>query len=235
MTPAVIVTLTRFPDVFKTFVESVRAHCPKSFLLVIKDGDEDYGTMLDDVAVFKGEQPFSHPRNLNIALRATKPWDMFYCNDDITLLGDGTMATLERIAYSNPQIGILAPTVHGGVGNMVQTASQWKWGDTDWVESRERLAFCSVYIKRATISLVGLLDERFDGYGGDDTDFCWRAQQAGLRLAVTNKVQVKHGHGDLGCSASYTREMGDKGVSVAAMSNVLEEKWGKSGTRILSD
>ncbi len=51
------------------------------------------------------------------------------------------------------------------------------------------------------------MNETFTGYGGDDDDYCRRVQQAGLQLAVTPLVNVRHGFGRRSWSASFSRLM----------------------------
>ena len=39
---------------------------------------------------------------------------------------------------------------------------------------------------------VGLLDERFDCYGGDDDDYCYRVRKAGLKIGIFDGCFVDH-------------------------------------------
>jgi GT2 family glycosyltransferase len=57
------------------------------------------------------------------------------------------------------------------------------------------------------LDAVGLLDESFTGYGGDDEDWCLRALAKGFKLGITGKVKVKHGFGDRKYSSSFYRVM----------------------------
>jgi GT2 family glycosyltransferase len=90
--------------------------------------------------------------------------------------------------------------------------------------SEQRLCFQGVYIKRSTIDLVGLLDERFTGYGSDDDDYCLRVRKAGLFLAVTSEVVMQHGFGRLNATASFARTMGDVKSSGQEMYRRFQEK-----------
>lgn len=46
--------------------------------------------------------------------------------------------------------------------------------------------------RRAAVTAVGFDARTFDGFHLYDMDFCWRAHQAGYRLAVTSEIVVRH-------------------------------------------
>jgi hypothetical protein len=74
------------------------------------------------------------------------------------------------------------------------------------------------------IARIGLLDERFNEYGGEDTDWCIRAQQLGYRLMATPRVQVIHGFGTYPGTATFQRKGCDIGGGVARMEAKLQAK-----------
>jgi GT2 family glycosyltransferase len=78
--------------------------------------------------------------------------------------------------------------------------------------------------------LIGPLDENFDGYGGDDVDYCHRVKAAGLRLAVVEGLVVEHGRpGDRGgYSASFSRVMTalEQSESMKRMDKMFKAKHG---------
>lgn len=52
----------------------------------------------------------------------------------------------------------------------------------------------SFALSRATFELVGGFDEGFEGYGAEDTDFAFRACEAGVELAWIGGADVFHQH-----------------------------------------
>jgi hypothetical protein len=46
--------------------------------------------------------------------------------------------------------------------------------------------------RREAVTAVGFDERTFDGFHLYDMDFCWRAHRAGLRLAVTSGIVVRH-------------------------------------------
>jgi GT2 family glycosyltransferase len=148
-----------------------------------------------------GPEPFGFPRNANIGIMAAGRADVFLVNDDVTFLRANSVADLARIAHEHPEVGVLSPRFEGRVGNRTQESASLR----QLTYTEQRLCFTGVYIRRAVIDSVGLLDEQFDGYGAEDDDFCIRVRQAGLRLAVTPEVVMRHGFGEYQHSASFRR------------------------------
>jgi GT2 family glycosyltransferase len=72
------------------------------------------------------------------------------------------------------------------------------------------------------INKVGLLDENFVFYGGEDVDYCRRAQAGGFTLATTSLVTVSHRR----ASSSYSREPDQEKKRIAANKYYIE-KWGQ--------
>ena len=208
MTP-VILTLSRFPDIFERLLLSLETHEPYLDLVLVQDGDDSgFLEFRDsrDMAILYGEEPFVYARNANLGLKRRQ-----YAERDVLLLNDDCelvmpiLDTLQRLCEENPSIGLLSPQIDGGVGNRLQHIDG---SEAQWIESTERLAFVCVYIPAKTRKLVGLLDECYHGYGAEDVAYCRRVQSAGLKLAVTPLVKVVHGYGPNGMSTSFDRVMG---------------------------
>ena len=172
-----------------------------------------------------GIEPFSFARNANLGIDPYGKHDVVLVNDDVQFTRGNSLADLERAAYSEPGIGIVSPVVLGTVGNPLQRRFCAARAEGVAISPRY-LAFVCVYIKRAVIDAVGLFDEGFTGYGGDDIDYSYRTQRAGFKLAVTSSVIVKHGFGGHASSSSFARSHGNTGASMADMNARFREKWG---------
>ena len=55
----------------------------------------------------------------------------------------------------------------------------------------EGVVFACVYLKRETLNTVGLLDEDYFSYF-EDTDYCFRVKERGLRVVCCGSVRVIH-------------------------------------------
>ena len=145
-------------------------------------------------------------------------------NDDVRLTHAHTIDVLERVLEVRPDIGIISPRIYGIVGNSTQATIEPK----QIIYSEARLAFVCVLIRREVIDDIGLLDERFTGYGGDDVDYCWRAQEAGWKLAVTGEAAVIHAHPH-GASNSYLRRKETMKSMDDLAKEIFIDKWGRQG------
>ena len=221
-----IVTLTRFADIFQQLARSLQG-CTGLKTVVTSGGSpvEEQGWL--SVA---GPEPFVFARNVNTALRLSscQGCDVLLVNDDVRFRSPQDPLMLQQLAHSDPSVGILSPKIFGGVGNRNQSAATHT-GSFHY-EDAERLCFVCVLIKASVLSQVGMLDESFDGYGGDDDDYCLRTRQAGFRLAITDQVTVDHGHDSpIHASASFLRVMSDaeRVSSMRSMRGLLELKHGR--------
>jgi hypothetical protein len=216
MLPAVsIVTLSCYPDLFCGLAASL--HEPAARKIVVTSG-----AARPDVAewlALPGIEPFCFARNANIGIRAAGRDDVLLVNDDVRFMLPETSHVLRRVAHRREAVGILSPRIVGEVGNPLQADPP---KGTLLHISRKRLAFVCVYIKRAVFDAVGLLDERFTGYGCEDRDFCRRAQEAGFKLAVTRRLDVLHLS-----SQSFRRAMTEGGrlASADRMRELYRTKW----------
>jgi len=203
MNPQVVV-LSRFPDLLEGFRANVEQYEPDVPKILVRDGNlipvslyPDYypGTLW---TVVDGEEPFVYAANVNFGWQVAKG-DVVLCGDDIRFEGP-FVKTLQELAYSDDSIGI---------------ATVQLWGQSPFV--------CG-YFKRSVIEAVGPMDERFEGYGQDDMDWCRRMEALGYRTQPTEAVKAKHSGG-----TSFLRVAREKGTSMEELCNVnnrlFEEKW----------
>lgn len=148
-------------------------------------------------------------------IRAT---DILILNDDTRLLTPSGFNLLRDAAYYDPRWGIIGASVTGCTGRPEQIHQP----GAGVVEITQRcLPFIAVYIRRAIWDEVGPLDERFDGYGFEDDDYCTRVRQAGYKIAVCHDVVVEHGV----LPSSY-RKGHNHHAAMRASKRKYEEKWG---------
>jgi GT2 family glycosyltransferase len=146
---------------------------------------------------FTGEQPFCFSRNVNLAIQCTQN-DVILMNDDAVLIA-GSLDGLMESAYKLR--GIVSASVRGAVNNPAQQEITYPYPNFPRENSVKELqsgylAFVCVAIPRSVInhSGMGLLDERFTTYGGEDVDYCHSARVNGIPLAVYHGCVVDHGN-----------------------------------------
>jgi GT2 family glycosyltransferase len=199
-----IVTLTRFPDIFERFAASVERHEPVRRRIVVTSGGckiERLGwEVIEDL-----EPEFNFARNANIGIARAGGADVVLVNDDVELV----QPIIDELQWSahNSGADIVTPQIIGdGINNRWAQASLPLVGRCMVLLAPEYIPFVCVLLRREMIRDVGLLDEGFAGYGGEDEEYCDRARKVGAELAVS-AAQVRHGFGGLTYSSSFFRVM----------------------------
>ena len=171
----------------------------------ISEGVRKQYPWADFVPVPGGEDfVFSRAHNLCVA-RMPQEADLLLLNDDTEVVTPDFLTVLDVLlrAPSTDEYGLISLRVIGGVGNEEQAQTL----RSDEVRLTQRAAcFVAVLIRRECWDEVGLMDERFIGYGEDDCDYTYRAHLAGWKVGITGAVSVKHGMDGNPHSSSYNKD-----------------------------
>ena len=197
-------------------VKSIREAGEMCRIIVVDDGVDWSGYDVFHTDNRPGIKPFVFARNINIGICAAGTDDVILLNDDALLKTPMGFSHLARLAKEHNYFGILAPACDT-VGNPNQFRS---WQPNVRNEPR-MVCFVCVYIPRSTINSVGLLDERFIGYGLDDDDYCLRVRRAGLKIGIFDWCYVDHSS----LKSSFRGEAGAGGDFSGNM-KLFIEKWG---------
>lgn len=204
---------------FKQCALAVRKHEPSADIILVDDGvTNDLPWMpasLSACKIVAGVKPFIFARNVNLGIRAAGNNDVVILNDDAILQTPYGFLVMERAAEDNPGVGIIGATCNN-VGN----PNQFPKGVGLRAENR-MVCFVCVYIPRRTIEKVGLLDERYTGYGLDDDDYCFEIRKAGLQIAVHDGCFVDHKSLD-----SSFRGPAGTGGDFRGNLEIFKRKWG---------
>ncbi len=156
--------------------------------------------------------PFCAPQAFNLCAAVAGPVDdIVLLNDDLDILTPNWAQRAEALATAWPSnFGVLAfnesTAVHGAV-----------------VESARAGAFIGAVIPRHIWDRFPW-DERYTGYGFEDTDFCLQLWHAGYKVGVTDAVTIRH-TGTVG----YMRRLGSWDAVQIACNRSFEAfyaKWG---------
>lgn len=219
-----IVVLSRFPEIFEGFKKSVDRDVPEINKNLIWDSR---ATLIDKVMDgkwdgFQKMQPFQMATNANAGWRMVQCADILYAGDDTRIIEPNTIKRLQELAYSDDKLGILSPRIIGHAQTVQTHPTESPITPADFV------AFVFVYIKREVIDAIGYLDERFEGYGMEDVDFCYRARLAGFKIGVAKEIPVAHGVGGHSYGSTFIKVRGEEqmGKDDAANRRRFAEKWG---------
>lgn len=226
-----IVVLTGYVDIFNQFCHGTETYESEARKIAVVWGDARSLLQEQTVGnwtVVHAKEPYTFAHNANTGIQACDG-DVLLCNDDIEFLREGSLQELQQAA-SRTGIGIASPLISGVVGNDLQRYRAQPLAlkpGASILRVFSRLCFPCVYIRRAVFDAIGLLDERFTGYGRDDDDFCRRAREAGFDLAITPHVIVKHGFQGQVCSSSFLRVLGPEKYKEATAEGdrIFQEKW----------
>lgn len=220
-----IIVPSRNIDNLKACVGAIRACGETARVIIVNDGlGPAPGGFADWNAMkpFKemlGGKPFCFARNINLGIRAAGTDDVLLLNDDARLVTGHGFSKLAEVADRHQYVGVWSAAVMGAAVNPTHVYIPLLVADS-WRTGGKMVPFVAVYIRRAVIDKVGLLDERFTGYGFDDDDYCRRVRAEGLKIAVHNGFVVEHG------TLQSTFRPDGKGGNVEAMRAVYLDKWG---------
>jgi GT2 family glycosyltransferase len=210
---ATIVVPSRYPDIFEGCRSSLAQFAPRAPKILVRDR-QDIADPEGWKVIQGSPEPFVYARNVNLGIQGCSG-DVLLMNDDAQFTQEGTLEALQGVFALRPDIGILSPRVDGianGVSCMGQSVQ----------ETKHYISFVCVLIRRSVFEKIGLLDEKYTGYGSEDVDFCRRAQREGFTLAVTSLASVSHKQ----CSSSYVREHALE-LKRAESERIYLEKWGR--------
>lgn len=197
MKDVTFVTLAHYQDIFDGCRESIERWEPAVPKILVLDG-EGVEPPKDWLTVH-APLPFIYSRNVNLGWQWSAPQDVLLCGDDVRFTMP-LIEELQRVAYSDPTIGIACPQMHG------------------------QSPFVCGYFKREMLDAVGPMDEEFTGYGFDDNDFCHRMAIAGYRTHPVESVKIEHA----AATTFYRREReGAYSVQFSCEANRerFEKKW----------
>jgi len=148
-------------------------------------------------------------KGVNLGLRACRAdEDVVLMNNDIVVVDPEWLTNLADIAHEGPRTGVVGTRLVDGDGRINHTGSymppislygqQMGGGELDigqCVRTRdvECVVFAQVYLRRDCLDAVGPLDETFFAYF-EDTDWCFRARQAGFDVRYAGGVSPVHFH-----------------------------------------
>lgn len=216
---ATIIVPSRYLDIFADCRDSLDRYAPKEHKILVRDGNS-IDAPSGWTTIQGPDSRFVYSRNINLGITASTG-DVLLTNDDVRFTHPRTLEIMQAVMARHPDVGILSPLIKGDVGEY------WQGHATKTLHLTDvRLCFVCVLIKREVLDKIGLLDERFTGYGYDDVDYSRRVVDAGYKLGVTGRAVVTHGHGEERCSTSYRREVQTMGQLDHEAKLQYRSKWG---------
>ena len=210
---SVIVLTWNGIDYTKACLDSIRAKTDfPDYRIVVADNGSTDGTVAylqkqtGLTTVLNGEN-LGFTKGNNVADREFDPEsDVILLNNDTEIVQPDWISGLQDVAYSAPDIGVVGCRLVRPDG-MLQHVGTYLPLDSfagEQIGACERdinqfpgnnevegVVFACVYLKRETLNTVGLLDESYFSYF-EDTDYCFRVKERGLRVVCCGSVRVIH-------------------------------------------
>lgn len=174
-------------------------------LIVVDNGSTD-GTVpwlrcLEWVTLIENRENLGFTRGCNIGIAAARAdEDIVLMNNDVFVVDPGWLSALQRVAYSQDDIGIVGSRLVDGQGLILHLGSymppltlrghqmgglELDIGQCDQDRPVESVVFAQAYLRRNCVDTVGKLDERLFAYF-EDTDYCLRAIRAGYKVVCAS-------------------------------------------------
>jgi GT2 family glycosyltransferase len=198
-------------------ISSLRtAGAPLDQIIVVDNGSSDgsvdalrtiYGPDLR-ILPNKVNLGFAVGNNLGIkhALDLRAEW-IFLLNNDTTV-APTLFTELAKVIKNNPQYGIISPLIMAyddpdriwNLGNRripgtLITYSPHKGrtdkGNLPHLVPVDFITGCGMIVNAGVFKKIGLLNSKYFMYG-EDVEFCWKAQQAGFKIACATKGKIWH-------------------------------------------
>lgn len=197
----------------KACLDSIRANTDfENYEVIVADNGSTDGTVeylqkQTGIRIVLNGQNLGFAKGNNAAIaRANPESDIILLNNDTEIIQPDWVDTFQAAAHSAPDIGVVGCRLvrpdgmlqHVGTYMPVDSFSGEQIGACErdinqfpGVNEVEGVVFACVYLKRETLDVVGLLDEDYFSYF-EDTDYCFRAKERGLRVVCCGSVTVIH-------------------------------------------
>ncbi|HSS07824.1 MAG TPA: glycosyltransferase, partial [Rhodanobacteraceae bacterium] len=185
-------------------------------VIVVDNGSTDetpraLAAYADRVRILTMPENLGFVRGMNAGIAAARPDDdVVLLNNDLKFTQHDWLGRLRDAAYAAPEHGVvgcrlLGPEAEGRIyhsGGFIEPDRLWgQQTESGLIEhdvaqyTRTRkvqgIAFALAYIRRDCLDRVGALDTAFHSYF-EDTDYCLRAGDLGIAIAVAGAVTLRH-------------------------------------------
>jgi len=165
----------------------------------------------DYIHLIRNDKNYGYTGGNNIAIRCVvnhSAPDYFLILNNDTIVAQDFLDQLVEVAESDASIGIVGPKVYYyNFPNRIQSAGgkvnmrigqaphigvkEIDAGQYDTQQEVDYLFGCCLLIKKEAIQKVGLFDESYFCYW-DETDYCFRAREAGYKVVYTPEAKIWH-------------------------------------------
>jgi len=158
-----------------------------------------------DVSINKKNTGFAGSNNVGIkkAIKDYNPDYVLLLNDDCEIIDKKWLNKMLEIGEGDKKIGILGCKIIYPDGSLQNIGGLFKNGEIEKILKYKKDEIIDVdhvmgacfLIKREVIDKIGLLDERYNPYLLEDTDYCLRAKEKGFLIKTITSAEIVHKKG----------------------------------------
>jgi len=159
-----------------------------------------------EVIINKENKGFSKSNNLGIkkALKGYNPDYFLLLNDDIEIINKDWLKKMVEVGEKDKKAGILCPRIiypngdlqfisqNGKVNYFIKAGVKKASKEIYKNQIVEEVLGACFLIKREVIDKVGILDEKFSPFYGEESDWCERAKKAGYHNLYVGETEIIH-------------------------------------------
>jgi GT2 family glycosyltransferase/glycosyltransferase involved in cell wall biosynthesis len=237
----VVIPSYRDPERVAALAASIHRTVPRGMARIIvaddASGPEHVAALraVEGIEVVEGERNAGFAANVNRGLRAADPGlDVVVLNSDMEAR-PGWLACLQYAASQEDDVAIVGGRLLYPDGRIQFAGTVRNLGAPEWFDHRYRfkpadwgpaaipgpvlaVTGACMYVRRAAIERIGLLDERYP-MAYEDVDWCLRAWEAGMRVIYFPGASLYHHE-----SVTRGTEVGER---ERESQRVFWERWGE--------
>jgi len=161
-------------------IESITINTNNYELIFIVDSSVMFSESLKKYGeVIYGKHPFVFSERINLGIKEAEGEYICLLNDDVMPYKDWLVKTIEANKQLGPGLVGVRCQEHG-------CSNVDAHGKGSACYTNYTINMFAMLIPRRVLDIVGLLDERFIYYGGDDDDYCLRALRHGFKLIISS-------------------------------------------------
>ena len=183
----------RLTELCRRCLETIREHSTNYRLIFVDNGSPQFDDISEELArhphlLIRNRENIGFVKATNEGLWASRAQFVVLMNNDT----EAVPGWLDKLrAPLTGDVGLSGP----------HTTTRLSWQGSrpqgkgiEILNPGSMLAFFCVMIRRDVLDKCGVLDEEFGVGFADDDHFCWKAQQAGFRLAYVSDLTIPHHH-----------------------------------------
>lgn len=181
-------------------IAAIRRHT-SDYEIILIDNASTPAFALDDVKIIRNEKNLGFPAAINQGLESANGGVVCLLNNDALVTPGWSEDLIELLNKGYSIVGPISNFCAGMQQQRIQTyesteeldnvANEWRFTHNKIVEVNFIIGFLMLF-KRSLYKELGEFDTEFWPCCAEEIDYCFRAREAGYKIAFTDKVYIHH-------------------------------------------